>query len=210
MVSSQSSERLGYPTQKPVALLERIIKTATDEGDIVFDPFCGCGTTLVAAQRLRRKWVGIDVSHTACRLMQNRMQREFKIKAQLIKGEVDLKYLQRLAPFDFQNWVIVDKFLGKVSNRKSGDMGIDGFTPEILGADPIQVKQSESIGRNVVDNFETAMRRINKKKGYIVAYSFVKGAYEEAARAKNQDGIEITLRTVQELIDGKIQDTPKT
>lgn len=210
MVSSQASERLGYPTQKPVALLERIIKTATDEGDIVLDPFCGCGTTLVAAQKLKRKWIGIDISHTACRLMQRRMQKEFKLKAQLIKGEVDLKYLQRLAPFDFQNWVIVDKFLGKVSNRKSGDMGIDGFTPEILGADPIQVKQSESIGRNVVDNFETAMRRINKKKGYIVAYSFVKGAYEEAARARNQDGIEITLRTVQELIDGKIQDTPKT
>jgi hypothetical protein len=163
-----------------------------------------------AAQKLKRKWVGIDISQTACRLMQKRIQKEFKLKAQLIKGEVDLKYLQRLAPFDFQNWVIVDKFLGKASNRKSGDMGIDGFTPEILGADPIQVKQSDSIGRNVVDNFETAMRRINKNKGYIVAYSFVKGAYEEAARARNQDGIEITLRIVQELIDGKIQDTPKT
>jgi DNA modification methylase len=211
MVSSQASERLGYPTQKPVALLERIIKTATDESDIVLDPFCGCGTTLVAAQKLKRKWIGIDISHTACRLMQRRMQKEFKLKAQLIKGEVDLKYLQRLAPFDLQNWVIVDKFLGKVSNRKSGDMGIDGFTPEILGADPIQVKQSESIGRNVVDNFETAMRRINKKKGYITAYSFIKGAYEEAARAKNQDGLEITLRTVQELIDGKIEDSqPQT
>ena len=183
MVSSQAHERLGYPTQKPVALLERIIKTATDEGDVVLDPFCGCGTTLVAAQKLKRKWVGIDISHTACRLMQKRMQKEFKLRAQMVKGEVDMKYLQRLAPFDFQNWVIVDKFLGKVSNRKSGDMGIDGFTPEILGADPIQVKQSDSIGRNVVDNFETAMRRIKKKRGYIVAYSFVKGAYEEVARS---------------------------
>ena len=85
-------------------------------------------------------------------------------------------------------------------------MGIDGFTPEILGGYPIQVKQSEGVGRNVVDNFETAIRRINKKKGYIVAYSFVKGAYEEAARAKNQDVLEITLRTIQELIDGKIEE----
>lgn len=204
-VSSQSTERMGYPTQKPVALVERIVKTASDEGDVVLDPFCGCGTTLVAAQRLKRKWVGIDISHTACRLMKRRLQDEFKINVQLIKGEVDLKYLQRLAPFDFQNWVIVDKFLGKASSRKSGDMGIDGFTPEILGGYPIQVKQSESIGRNVVDNFETAIRRINKKKGYIVAYSFVKGAYEEAARAKNQDGVDIILRTVQELIDGKVE-----
>jgi len=210
MVSSQAHERLGYPTQKPVALLERIIKTATDEGDIVLDPFCGCGTTLVAAQRLRRKWIGIDVSPTACKLMKRRMQKEFKFNAQLIRGQVDMNYLKNLAPFDFQNWVIVDKFLGKASSRKSGDMGIDGFTPEILGGHPIQVKQSDSVGRNVVDNFETAMRRTNKKKGYIVAYSFVKGAYEEAARAKNQDGIEITLRTVQELIDGKVEETTHT
>jgi site-specific DNA-methyltransferase (adenine-specific) len=205
MVSSQSNERMGYPTQKPVALLERIIKTASNEGDLVLDPFCGCGTTLVAAQKLQRRWVGVDISHTACRLMKKRLQAEFKINVQLIKGDVDLKYLQKLAPFDFQNWVIVDKFLGKVSMRKSGDMGIDGFTPEILGGFPIQVKQSESVGRNVVDNFETAIQRINKKKGYIVAYSFVKGTYEEVARAKNQNNVDIILRTVQELIDGKIE-----
>jgi hypothetical protein len=210
MVSSQSSERLGYPTQKPVALLERIIKTATYEGDIVLDPFCGCGTTLVAAQRLGRKWVGIDVSPTACKLMRRRMQKEFKMNVQLIHGAVDMDYIKKLAPFDFQNWVIVDKFLGKASMRKSGDMGIDGFSPEVLGGYPIQVKQSEGVGRNVIDNFETAMRRLNKKKGYIVAYSFVKGAYEEAARAKNQDGLEITLRTVQELIDGKVEETTHT
>ena len=205
-VSSQSTERMGYPTQKPVALLERIIKTTTDEGSIVLDPFCGCGTTLVAAQRLNRRWVGIDVSPTACKLMKKRLQAEFKVNVQLIKGEVDLKYLQKLLPHDFANWVIVDKFLGKVSVRKSGDMGIDGFTPEILGGFPIQVKQSESIGRNVVDNFETAIHRINKKKGYIVAYSFVKGAYEEVARAKNQNNIDIILRTVQELIEGKVEE----
>jgi len=70
---------------------------------------------------------------------------------------------------------------------------------------PIQVKQSARVGRNVVDNFETAMRRKKKKKGYIVAYSFVKSAYEEAARAKNQDGLKIVLRTVKELINGKIE-----
>jgi hypothetical protein len=137
--------------------------------------------------------------------MKKRLQKEFGINAQLVRGEVDMNYIKKLAPYEFQNWVVVSKFLGKASDRRSGDMGIDGFSPEVLGGYPIQVKQSESIGRNVVDNFETAIRRINKKKGYIVAYSFVKGAYEEAARAKNQDGLEIILRTVQELIDGKIE-----
>lgn len=86
-------------------------------------------------------------------------------------------------------------------------MRIDGFAPEVLGGYPIQVKQSKRVGRNVVDNFETAIRRINKKKGYIIAYSFVKSAYEEAARAKNQDGLEIILRTVRELLNGKIEKT---
>jgi len=205
MISSQSSERLGYPTQKPVALLERIIKTASDKGDIVLDPFCGCGTTLVAAQKLGRRWIGIDISPTACKLMKKRLQKEFKTKAHLIRGQVDMDYIKNLAPFEFQNWVVVDKFLGKASARKSGDMGIDGFTPEVLGGYPIQVKQSKRVGRNVVDNFETAIRRINKNKGYIVAYSFVKSAYEEAARAKNQDRLEIVLRTVKELISGKTE-----
>lgn len=205
MVSSQSSERLGYPTQKPVALLERMIKTTSEEGDIVLDPFCGCGTTLVAAQKLGRRWIGIDVSPTACKLMRKRMQKEFKMKVHVIRGEVDMSYIKSLAPFEFQNWVVVDKFLGKASQRKSGDMGIDGFTPEVLGGYPIQVKQSKRVGRNVVDNFETAVRRKNKNKGYIVAYSFVKSAYEEAARVKNREGLEIVLRTVKELLNGKIE-----
>jgi len=205
-ISSQSDERQGYPTQKPVALLERIIKTSSNEGDVVLDPFCGCGTALVAAQKLGRKWIGIDVSPTACKLMHKRLQKEFKIKAHLVRGEVDINYVKKLPPFEFQNWVVVDKFLGKVSERKSGDMGIDGFTPQIMGGFPIQVKQSEDVGRNVVDNFETAIQRMKKKRGYIIAYSFGKGAYEEAARAKNQQGLEIVLRTVKELLEGKIED----
>jgi DNA modification methylase len=200
-----TGERLGYPTQKPVALLERIISVSSNKNDIVFDPFCGCGTALVASQRLGRKWIGIDISPTACKLMSKRLKKEFKISPMLIRGDVDLKYVKKLAPFEFQNWVIVDKFLGNVSARKSGDMGIDGFTAPLDGSLPIQVKQSEDIGRNVIDNFETAIRRMNKKKGYVVAFSFGRGAVEEAARVKNQEGIEIILRTVQDILDGNIE-----
>lgn len=205
-IQGQSKEFQGYPTQKPVALLERIVRASSNEGDIVLDPFCGCGTTLVASQKLKRKWIGIDVSPTACKLMRKRLQHEFKVNGQLIRGEVDLNYVKKLPPFEFQNWVVVDKFYGRVSPTKSGDMGVDGFTPQITGGYPIQVKQSEDIGRNVIDNFETAMRRMKKKKGYVVALSFGKGAVEEVARAKNQDGIEIILRTVDDLLNGKIED----
>jgi hypothetical protein len=84
-----------------------------------------------------------------------------------------------------------------ISKRKSGDMGIDGYSDEGY---PIQVKQSDNVGRNIVDNFETAMRRKGAKKGILVAFSFGKGAYEEMARAKRQEGLEIKPVTVNELL----------
>ena len=70
----QAAERLGYPTQKPEALLERIIAASSNEGDVVLDPFCGCGTAIVVAQRLKRRWVGIDITHLAVNLMKYRLQ----------------------------------------------------------------------------------------------------------------------------------------
>jgi len=204
-IAPSAKERLGYPTQKPLILLEKIIKSSSKKEDIVLDPFCGCGTTVVAAQKLGRLWTGIDISPTACKLMKKRLLKECGFNANLIRGNVDLNYVKRLPPFEFQNWVVANKFLGMVSAKKSGYMGIDGFTPQLLGGYPIQVKQSEGVGRNVVDNFETAMRRIKKKKGFIVAYSFAKGSYEEAARVKNQEDLEIILRTVEELLAGKVE-----
>lgn len=204
-IAPTSKERLGYPTQKPLALLERIINASSNKGEIILDPFCGCGTAIVGAQKLGRKWIGIDVSPTACKLMAKRMQKECGIKANLIRGNVDINYVKKLEPFEFQNWVVINKFSGKVSDRKSGDMGIDGFTPQITGGFPIQVKQSENIGRNVVDNFKSAIQRVKKNKGCIVAYSFGSGAHEEVARLKNQEELEIILRTVKELLEGKVE-----
>jgi site-specific DNA-methyltransferase (adenine-specific) len=67
-INSQAQERLGYPTQKPEALLERILAISSDEGATVLDPFCGCGTTIAAAQKLNRRWIGIDVTHLAINL----------------------------------------------------------------------------------------------------------------------------------------------
>ena len=76
-INSQAAERLGYPTQKPEALLERIIKASSNEGDVVLDPFCGCGTAVVAAQTLNRRWVGIDVTHLAIGLIKQRLHDKF-------------------------------------------------------------------------------------------------------------------------------------
>jgi len=196
--SPTDKEKLGYPTQKSEALLERIIKTSSNSFDLVLDPFCGCGTAIAVAHKLGRKWIGIDVSPTACNLMGKRMK-SIGAKPVLVGMPMTEKELRSLPPFEFQNWV-VKRMFGRVSKRKTSDMGIDGYT---LEGYPIQVKQSDHIGRNVVDNFETAMRRVNKKRGAIVAFSFGKGAYEEIARAKLNGGLEIIAITVKELIENK-------
>ena len=192
-------EALGYPTQKPEELLKRIITTSSNPTDLVLDPFCGCGTALAVAQREGRRWIGIDVSPTAIKLVAKRL----RILGAKNVNEIGLPVtggdLRRIEPFEFQNWVD-QRLFGRHSARKTSDMGIDGYTFE---GHPIQVKQSDDVGRNVVDNFETAMRRSGATKGVIVAFSFGKGANEEVARAKLHDGLGIQLITVSELLQEK-------
>jgi site-specific DNA-methyltransferase (adenine-specific) len=195
-INSRAAERIGYPTQKPAALLERIIEAASSPGDVVLDPFCGCGTTIAVAERLKRRWIGIDISSTAMRIMSRRLWNELRVVPDIVDMPSSEEAVRALKPFEFQNWVI-DTMNGSHSPRKSNDMGIDGYS--FLTKDPIQVKQSEHVGRNVVDNFETAMRRGAHEVGYIVAFSFTKDAVEEVARAK-RDGLHITLLKVKEVL----------
>lgn len=196
IVAPSAKDRLGYPTQKPEELLERIILSSSEEGNVVLDPFSGCGTTLVVAHRLQRHWVGIDISPTACNLMKRRMARVGALDIKLVGMPTTIDDLKALKPFEFQNW-IVDRINGIQSNRKSGDMGIDGWT--FMLHDPIQIKQSEGVGRNVVDNFETAITRARKRRGFIIAFSFTRGAFEEVARARRQQ-LQIHLVTVEDLL----------
>ena len=77
-IGAQARERLGYPTQKPEALLERIVSASSNEGDVVLDPFCGCGTAIAAAERLNRRWIGIDITHIAITLIRHRIRDSFK------------------------------------------------------------------------------------------------------------------------------------
>jgi hypothetical protein len=181
--------------------MERIIKASSNPGDVVLDPFCGCGTTLHAAQNLGREWIGIDISPTACGVMSRQLGR-IGFSAKVIGLPMTVEELRALKPFEFQNWVI-GRINGTHSPRKSGDMGIDGYT--FFVHDPVQVKQSDQIGRNVVDNFETAIKRGGKKKGYMVALSFGRGAREEVARARSREGLDIELVPVDKLLDGTHQ-----
>jgi DNA modification methylase len=202
-INAKARERLGYPTQKPEALLERIIRTSSNRGDTVFDPFCGCGTTVAVAQRLGREWIGIDISPTAVNLMVRRVVKSTNgaVRPKTLGVPMTEDDLRELKPFEFQNWVI-QRLNGTHSPRKTGDMGIDGYS--FMTRDPIQVKQSDRVGRNVVDNFETAIERAGKDRGYIIAFSFGRGAVEEVARAIAAGKTEIKLVKVAELIDGAI------
>lgn len=135
-----SVERQGYPTQKPVALLERIISASSNPGDVVLDPFAGCGTTVVAAQKLGRQWLGIDITHLSIGLLKNRLLRDFNQRAGKeydVKGEpVDLESARQLAldnRYGFQAWALslvpAHMIAGADGNspKKGADKGIDGL-----------------------------------------------------------------------------------
>jgi hypothetical protein len=199
----QGDESLGYPTQKPYKLLERVLEISSKPNDIVLDAFCGCGTALVAAENLKRQWIGIDISPTACRVMAKRLRDVCHIKEdeklwRIGRGFVvrDLpwseKQLRELPPFEFENWAVIA--LGGIPNKAQvGDMGIDGrifpvsATPKAKRDQldfmgdwyPIQVKQKDKAGRPDIDAFEAVMMRENREKGFFVAFDFTGDAMTE-------------------------------
>ena len=130
-INSQAQERLGYPTQKPEPLMERIIRASSNEGDIVLDPFCGCGTTISVAQRLKRRWIGIDVTHLAITLIKHRLHTAFRRLADFkVIGEPvslpDAETLAKQDPYQFQWWALGLVGARPVEQKKGSDKGIDG------------------------------------------------------------------------------------
>jgi adenine-specific DNA-methyltransferase len=224
-LNSQAQERLGYPTQKPLALLDRIIQVHSNPNDIVLDAFCGCGTALVAAQKLQRQWIGIDISPTACRVMAKRLRdvchmRESEPLWKAHKPEAfvvrDLPWtvekLKAIPPFEFENWAVIA--LGGVPNKvQVGDMGIDGrifpvgTKPDdqnnMFAGDwfPVQVKQMEKVGRPDIDAFEAVMAREDRQRGFFIAFSFSSDAEAECAAFFKKTKRVIKLITVREILD---------
>ena len=141
-------QRLGYDTQKPQALLERIIKASSSEGDVVLDPFCGCGTAVAAAQGLNRKWIGIDITHLAVALMKNRLKTAYNLdpgKDYAVVGEpADLGSARALAEqdrFQFQFWALsLLEAFPREEGKKGPDGGIDGVISFIDGPKRTQHK----------------------------------------------------------------------
>jgi DNA modification methylase len=224
-IASQSAERLGYPTQKPLALLDRIIKASSNPNDIVLDAFCGCGTALVAAENLGRQWIGIDVSPTACRVMAKRLRDVCKMKEDETlwrKGQGfvvrdlpwSIEKLHELPPFEFENWAVIA--LGGIPNKAQvGDMGIDGriypvsATPkkdkgELGFMDvwyPIQVKQKDKVGSPDIRDFEGAMVTHDRTKGFFVSFDFSSDAMSEIQVFFKKTGKSIIALTVKDILD---------
>lgn len=134
-INSQAQERLGYPTQKPEALLERIVRASSNEGDVVLDPFCGCGTAVVASQKLNRRWIGIDITHLAINLIKVRLADIFRGQTTVATGYKvigeprDLESARALAAaekYQFQYWALGLVAARPMEEKKGADKGIDG------------------------------------------------------------------------------------
>jgi SAM-dependent methyltransferase len=223
-IQSSAEESLGYPTQKPLALLERILNISSNPGDIVLDAFCGCGTALVAAEKLGRKWIGIDISPTACRVMADRLKEVCKLREGKSFFVRDLPrsadQLRAMPPFEFENWAVIA--IGGIPNKAQvGDMGIDGRIYPIAAVSkkntkkdgsldfmndwyPVQVKQKDKAGRPDIDAFETAMQREGRSKGFFVSFDFTSDAMHEVDGFFKRTGCVIIPLTVREILDEEI------
>ncbi len=227
-IGNTSAERLGYPTQKPEALLERIINASSNEGDLVLDPFCGCGTTVSVAERLHRKWIGIDVTHLAISLMNNRLKDTFG--ADLSPYEIiglpgDLGGARALAEenrYQFEYWALGLVDARPARDRKKGaDQGIDGvisFFDDDTNKPKrviIQVK-SGNVGASVVRDLKGVLDREKAQIGCLITLNeSTKPMRTEAAEAgmyappNPQEPVpRLQILTIEELLAGKQLEYP--
>jgi site-specific DNA-methyltransferase (adenine-specific) len=229
-----AEERLGYATQKPVALLERIIRSSSNEGDVVLDPFCGCGTAVHGAHKLQRRWIGIDVTHLAISLVEKRLADAFPgIKYDVHGTPKDLDGARDLAARDkyqFQWWAVslvnAVPFGGK---KKGADTGIDGviyfkdfkkkgdaFVGSATEKIIVSIKGGESVGVGMIRDLAHVIDREKAKMGLFVTLAeptdpmrkeALKEGYFESPGLKGKY-LKLQIVTIEELLSGKKPDLP--
>lgn len=216
-----NAETLGYPTQKPLALLERIIKASSNKGDVVLDPFCGCGTAVHAAQKLGRSWIGIDITHLAISLIEKRLRDAFpKIQFEVEGTPEDIGGAQNLAERDkyqFQWWAVslvnAQPYQGK---KKGADGGIDGllFFTDVVDSKPkngkivVSVKGGKNVGVTMVKDLITTVRHGSAEFGFFITLAaptrpMLTEAVKAGYYADNPDYPRIQIFTIEELLKGK-------
>ncbi len=218
------NESLGYPTQKPLALLERIISASSNEGDVILDPFCGCGTTVHAAQKLHRQWIGIDITHLAISLIQKRLRDAFgPIPIDIHGVPRDLDGARALAAQDkyqFQWWAVslVDAvpYGGK---KKGADSGIDGFIyfkPDGKTTEKaiVSVKGGENVGVPMVRELIQVVNREKAKLGVLITLAEPTGPMKREAigegfyKTEYGEYPKLQILTVEQLFVGQRPDMP--
>jgi hypothetical protein len=221
-ISSLAAERLGYPTQKPEALLERILKASSNEGDVVLDPFCGCGTTVQVAQRLNRRWIGIDITHLAIGLIKKRLSDTFgpeiKTTYEVVGEPTDYGGAAALAAenkYQFQWWALGQVGARPAEEKKGADRGIDGrlyFHDDNSGQSK-QIIFSVKGGGVSVPQVRDLVGVLDREKAQIGVFICfeppTKPMLREAAEAglyKSTDGTtyaRIQILTIQQILDGQ-------
>jgi site-specific DNA-methyltransferase (adenine-specific) len=225
-INSMAEERMGYPTQKPLALLERIISASSNPGDVVFDPFCGCGTAVVGAEKLGRRWIGIDITYIALDLMIARLLKDFGLqrgKEYDVLGDPKDEYSARKlfeeSPKQFEIWA-VGLVAGVPQPDKSGDKGVDGkvYFMDLAGKlqwAVVQVKGGH-LTPSMVRDFSHVIERDKAAMGFFICLDCpTKGMQTEAEELGFFDSPsgrkipKLQVRTVKELLEGKEFDFPK-
>lgn len=226
-VINVSRERLGYPTQKPEVLLERIIKASSNEGDIILDPFCGCGTTISVAQKFNRRWIGIDITHLAIGLIKHRLQdtfgSEINSSYEVIGEPTDLAGAEILAkeyPYQFQWWALGLVGARPIEQKKGADKGIDGRiyfhdeekkTKQII----LQVKAGHITSAHIRD-LRGVLDREKAEIGVFITFRKPSKAMRREAAGTgfyhspgwNKQYSRLQILTIEELLSGKAIDYP--
>ena len=224
-LSTKDKERLGYPTQKPVALLERIIQASSTEGDTVLDPFCGCGTTVAAAQKLGRRWIGIDITHLAISLIRYRLEDSFgkDCRFEVIGEPTSLPDATALAnqdPYQFQWWALGLVRARPADEKKGADRGIDGrrYFHDEKGGKTKQIIFSVKAGHVTVSHIRDLVGVISREKAEIGAFLSLEPPTSPMRREAASAGFykspwgkhpRIQLLTIEDLLGGKSIDYPQ-
>jgi DNA methylase len=225
-INQAANERLHYPTQKPVAPLERIIQASSCEGDTVLDPFCGCGTTIDAAQRLKRRWIGIDITHLAITLIKHRLHDAFVEPAVYkVIGEPealpDAATLAAQDPYQFQVWALGLVGARPVQLKKGADQGIDGrlyFHDEHQGGKTKQIILSVKGGQPKLSELRDLWGVVTREQAQIGVLISLREPTQPMRREAAKAGFyrspwgnhpRLQLLTVRELLEGKGIDYPR-
>ena len=227
-INSQAQERLGYPTQKPEALLERILKASSNEGDVVLDPFCGCGTTIQVAQRLNRRWIGIDITHLAIGLIKKRLSDAFgediRKTYEVIGEPTDVAGAAALAEQDkyqFQWWALGLVGARPAEQKKGADRGIDGrlYFHDNTKGDSKQILFSVKAGGVTVSQIRDLRGTLEREKAemgvFLCFEAPTRPMMKEAAEAgfyKSPDGTSyprMQVLTVPQLLNGQQVEYPR-